>query len=103
MFEKVQADNTKKLLSEIAKHLSGRDDCKQIEYVVSIKDNIHMFPLRSVFPSRHHRRASDKQSVIGHIFSEHLNVVDTNCLVRGVYMYELSADKKRRRWIKIED
>lgn len=111
---------TKELLMSIAEHLSGREDCKGIEYTVSIgmskRDirHITMKPRKQVFPNRYKRCKADKLPVINHVIQEHFvelyggadakmnPIVYTDNLVKGIYQYQLSVDKKQRRWVRLK-
>lgn len=112
---KYKGDLTILLLKYISDHLSGRDDCKGIEYRVAIThDKVIIEPQREVFPSIHKRKQTDKLNVISHVmkshFSEYFNYVDemhethvkSNAFVEGRYIYKLSADRKQRRWERDE-
>ena len=98
--------STEKFLKQISEHLSGRDDCRQVEFEVDIKtyfDCVQVVSIRPevfVYPDRKHRRIQDKTSVIDHILSSHN---DEYVLENGNYIYRLSVDKKRRKWMKISD
>lgn len=112
---------TKDVLNTIAKHLAGRPDCKNLNYLVTIgpeevPDCIIFEPVRiRVLPNRYKRHESDKVSVLTHVIRDHFpdlykgpdgqfNVkADTDKLVKGVYVYESSIDHKRRRWVKVLD
>ena len=71
-------------------------------------------PNTYVFPDRYHRKDTDKVGVVYHVAASHFEdiiltyqedgctYVDTDKLVCGVYEYQLSMDKKKRRWVKIE-
>lgn len=105
---------TKELLNLVASHLSSRSDCKGVNYIVSIEedDSITFSPPIKVFPNRYRRCERDKVNVIAHVVQEHIpelfidvhndmrTLVDTTCLIRGVYEYQSSIDKKRRRWVR---
>lgn len=115
-----KSELTKQVLTTIARHLSGRPDCKDLNYMVAIgTDNVPdciMFePARiRVLPNRYKRHESDKVSVLTHVIRDHFqdlykgpdglfNVkADTAKLVKGIYMYESSVDHKRRRWVRVE-
>lgn len=112
---KLQGDMTVKLLRCIAEHLSGRDDCKGLEYRVAITDNMLLIdPQREVFPNTHWRKPTDKISVVGHVmkyhFTEFYNFTDqmheihikSGVFVPGRYVYKLSSDGKKRRWERDE-
>lgn len=113
------SDLTKRVLKCISDHLSGRNDCKGVNYSVTIGteyfEELMIFePVRiMVFPNRYRRHESDKVSVISHVIQEHFpelykgtngmfNInADTSKLVKGVYVYESSVDNKRRRWVRV--
>lgn len=102
--------STEKFLKQISEHLSGRNDCRQVEFEVNIKtyfssvfNSVQVVSIRpevSVYPDRNHRRIQDKTSVIDHILLFH---DDEYVLEDGKYIYRLSVDKKRRKWMKISD
>ena len=98
--------STEKFLKQISAHLSGREDCRQVEFEVDIQtyfDAVQVVSIRpevSVYPDRKHRRVQDKLGVVEHILSFHN---DDYALENGKYIYKLSMDKKRRKWMKISD
>lgn len=114
------ATATEQLLRCIAQHLSGRHDCREIQYRVTISEDIEqncihveMDPVIKVFPNRYHRKLSDKQSVVSHVLCTHFReLIESNCqdsyrvsinqLVPGEYQYQLSIDHKYRRWTRIK-
>lgn len=114
---------TEMFLTTLSKHLSSRDSCKGVEYQVvisqcdedtsvcyiSIQPNVH------VFPNVHSRRPEDKLPVVDHIvlshfYSElygHADIKGNICVIRdnivpGTYLYQLSADRRRRRWTRLK-
>ena len=91
--------NTERFLFTLSSRLSGRQDCKGVEYVVSIGDVITIFPYICVFPDTYHRRRTDKRSIIDYI----RDILDLSSqdLVRGVYKYQLSDSTRKRRWTKV--
>lgn len=106
---------TKQLLQKIANHLSGRKDCKGVNYVVTIhseEKSVEFYPSTQVFPNRYRRCERDKVSIVSHVIQEHLPelligfdtqlnlLVDTDKLVPGTYIYESSIDNRRRRWTR---
>lgn len=96
----IKSDNTKTLLKLIANHLSGRHDCRGIEYVLKIDDNgISFKPDIHVFPSRYNRKKSDKCGVLIHILSDHQSEFKSEEFCQGEYRYQISIDNKRRRWV----
>lgn len=116
----LQRSITLDFLRTISNHLSARKDCKQCSYEVVIGNTYVMFvPYKTVFPSIHKRKVTDKQSIINHVIMNHykdsLSVEDNmydentpegftrikpNILAKGRYTYRLSIDGKRRKWFK---
>lgn len=106
-------ENTKMLLNLIASHLSTRKCCKGKEYVLTLSGNIpkgYSFNTEvQLFPDKYHRKSSDKSSAIFHILKYHMPYI-CNCvyeilesnIVPGTYVYRLSIDKKRRKWVRLE-
>ena len=86
---------TKRFLQEIAKHLAP--------YTTRI------------FPNRYNRRDADREPVVDHVMQKHFpdcvkyvegpakkeKVYNAEKFQMGRYVYKLSADKKRRKWIRI--
>lgn len=108
---------TKELLNSIANHLSGRKDCKGVNYVVTIHhphSTLTIVPNIQVLPNRYRRCERDKVSVLVHVIQEHMTelfvgfdsqmnlVVESDMLVPGTYVYESSIDGKRRRWNRLK-
>ena len=110
---------TKQVLKCIADHLSGRYDCRGIEYTVTIGTDVNtqfiaFEPTRFVFPNRYKRCETDKINIMFHVIREHFpqlyvdtdsmfgTYVDTSKLIKGVYVYQSSVDNKRRRWKRIK-
>jgi len=133
---KPEARLTQKFLKCISDHLSGRPECRKLEYRVAIgvqdpkmpsqvtfdelvnpdynvKDHIYFYPPIDVYPSTHNRKKSDLQSILHHAIFKHYAdelfdksvdgsiYVKTDKLVPGVYIYQLSMNGKRRRWIRV--
>lgn len=110
-----QKENTKRFLNLIALHLSGRSECKGVEYHCMICDNYVSFkPYVEVFRSKHNRTTADKVSVDRHVLFEHMNellkdseglgnvvLLESKCMVRGHYVYRCSVGRKRRRWERV--
>lgn len=112
--ERWKSELTLALLRCISSHLSGREDCREVEYQICITDDrILMNPQRVVFPSVYKRKESDKVTIVGHVvkdhFPEHFDYIDnlhethirSNAFVKGHYVYKLSSNKKQRRWEKV--
>ena len=108
-------DRTLQLLRHLAEHVSYRTAGQRAEYIVNIGvDTLcfsHNFP---VLPDRFHRRETDKCPVAEHVMKFHMpdvfveasqgQVVFTpGSFVPGVYKYQLSFDRRRRRWTKLEE
>lgn len=99
---------TKSILSHIAKHLSTRTQCRNIEYTVHMENCesgpiIWMIPRINVFPNTHKRREIDEESVITHVLKYHVQIRPDSEVVPGTYVYKLSSTGKRRRWEKISE
>ena len=113
MYERTRL--TKELLQHISNHLSSRNECKGLEYVVTIGDDRILFEPFTifVFPNRYTRCERDKSPVTYHVIQNHMPeleickdssgqyVLDTSKLVKGRYKYQISFNNKRRRWIRI--
>ena len=110
-------DCTLQLLQKVSKRLSGRDDCRFKEYQVTIHkeeelSKVSLNPNVDVFPDSHRRKQSDKVSVLrwafnddvlsGHAYEEYGTIVIKNATYSpGLYVYKLSVDNKRRKWMKL--
>ena len=111
-------DNTVQFLKIVAKRLSGRTDCKQITYTVSIlstaegKQVISIKPQIYIFPNKYARKASNRNSILSYA-AKKLNfsytevssgriVITKEELIIGVFEYRLSFDKRYRAWFKVE-
>ena len=117
--EQEKAKLTKDILYSVSKHLSGRVDCRGVEYAVTIghetfDDLVTLEPVKFVFPTRYRRCERDKVPVMSHVIKEHFpslynntdgmygTHIDTSKLVKGVYVYQSSVDSKRRRWVRVK-
>ena len=110
-------DSTLDLLQKLSKRLSGRNDCRLKEYEVTIQkegelSKVSLNPNVDVFPNSHRRKQSDKTSVLrwifnddvisGHAYEEYGTIVIKNATYSpGLYVYKLSVDNKRRKWMKL--
>lgn len=110
-------DSTLDLLQKLSKRLSGRNDCRFKEYEVTIQkegelSKVSLNPNVDVFPNSHRRKQSDKTSVLrwifnddvisGYAYEEYGTIVIKNASYSpGLYVYKLSVDNKRRKWIKM--
>ena len=96
---------TKAVLMGISKRLSSRKDCKNVEYRVIIRNNkIKMNPKVRVYRNRHFRTEGDKILVQDLIYRRYSMLYPECSLIDGTYLYQLSGDKKRRKWknLKLE-
>ena len=94
---------TEIFLRKISSHLSGRVECKQIEYQIVISDNMNILMLPKeyqVFPNRYSKHEAAKSSVVSHVLSSHQMIGTPFKLVPGTYIYKLSVNKKQRRWLR---
>lgn len=111
---------TSSILKCISYHLSSRQDCKGIEYVVIIRadeinnqDEIIISPYITVFPGIHDRKDCDRRSVAYHVILYHFpelfedaNQVSVhikkNSLIYGTYIFKQYESTNRRKWIKLK-
>lgn len=121
---------TQQFLKRITRRLSGREDCRHVEYLIGIgvpvkphiytsdelkkhEDYIYFDPDVYVYKDNKHRKDVDLFRIVDLILhkyyenelvkgrDEYGNLkVDTSKLVKGVYKYQISMDGKRRRWIR---
>lgn len=98
-----RSDNTKRYLLALSRRLSGRTDCRRVEYIVRINDScILMNPNILV---RINRSKDVTLPACWYIFLKLFgasNGMVASLLTTGKYKYCLSADGKKRRWEKIE-
>lgn len=94
---------TEYLLKSISNRLSGRSDCRHVNYIVTIDHNgVRMNPLFYVYKNRYTRKETDKMDVVTFVHKYRMNNALLSDFVFGTYEYQLSADGKRRRWRKID-
>lgn len=99
----IKGDDTAEFLNKVSRRLSGRDDCKGVEFEVTIQENhVTMKPLIYVFPDTHHRSDIDKLPIINFIL--HLSSNKCYKFTFGTYKYGYadSITKKKRRWIRVK-
>lgn len=119
IFQNKQSLLTKEILRCISSHLSSRNDCKDVEYIVAItKDNhsendiIKVSPYITVFPGIHNRKQSDKRGIAYHVVYNHypeifidansaIVRIRRNSLVHGTYIYRKFNFTNRRKWKKV--
>lgn len=108
----ISATNTTKLLNLVARHLSSRQECRQLTYHMVISRKVDdgsrlefdLYPNTSVFPDRYHRKSSDRENLLTHILQRHFDETSrtSDNFVVGEYKYILSFKGKRRRWTRIK-
>jgi len=93
---------TEYLLHKIAERLSGRDDCRETEYEVTIDySGVRMYPLIEIFPNRYKRQQSDKLDVVSFVHMNYMKGTQLSDFVFGTYRYEFSELSKKRRWVRL--
>ena len=104
---------TEEFLTTISKRLSARSDCKNVMYVVRVKNNtVTMFPDIYVFRSKHNRRPEDKMNILCYVQNVVKGiptkltvdggiVIDDVNLQDGTYIYQSSFNNKRRKWTRL--
>lgn len=122
---------TQLFLRQLTRRLSGRQDCKHVEFKIGIgvrfpestkltspkiDDSRYIFfePHINVYRDNHHRKAIDLRDVVDLIVQNYYSdliigwdtlgntLVDTSQFVQGVYQYKLSVTKHKRRWIRLD-
>lgn len=97
---------------ESSEYLKLKDES---EHIIDFNHYISFFPRIDVYRDRYHRKSCDKSSVEEHVIlyhfsdslycgrqtSGHINI-NKDLIVPGVYEYQPSIDKKRRRWVRIK-
>ena len=97
------AQQTEFLLKSISTRLSGRDDCKNIRYKVTIDHNgVTMEPLVYVYKNRYSRKETDRMDIVSFVHRYKMKGALLSGFVFGTYVYDLSADGKRRKWRKAD-
>ena len=120
---------TQQFLRHVSRRLSGREDCKKVEFMIGIGyrfpganmitsphilDDKYIFfhPNIDVYKDKHHRKEVDLNGIVDHTIYKFYPdlilgydlfgsiIVDTSKFIRGVYQYQLSVDGKRRRWVR---
>lgn len=97
----LKRDDTLEFLQRMSRRLSGRADCKQLEFEILVDFNrVSMIPPIYVFPDTHHRAEVDKLLVTDYILQQ----MPKYSLTSGLYKYQKvhTAFRKRRRWIRID-
>lgn len=110
---------TKDVLRSISMHLSGRSDCKGMEFKVDIfrdklsgNDVIEVSPYITVFPNTFNRKEKDRRGIAYHVISKHFpeiledspsNIVQVkhNALTLGTYIYKKYPLMRMRKWYRI--
>lgn len=124
-----ESQRTQQFLQHVSRRLSGRIDCKKVEFRVGIGcrfpgadkitapqilDSRYIFfsPPINVYKDLHHRKELDLRNIVDHVIQEYYDnlilgydllgnlIVDTSKFIIGVYDYQLSIDQKRRKWMR---
>lgn len=93
---------TEFLLRSISERLSGREDCRNVNYKVTINHNgVSMEPLVYVYKNRYQRKETDKLDIVSFVHKYKMNGAVLSNFVFGTYQYQSTLDGKRRKWRKI--
>lgn len=93
---------TELLLNCISRRLSGREDCRNINYRVTIDHNgVSMDPLIYVYKNRYERKEIDKLDIVSFVHHYKMRNAQLSNFVFGVYEYQSTEESKRRKWRKI--
>lgn len=109
-----RGEHTRKLANLIVRRLSGRDDLKGCEYELIFEGNKVLFkPDVNVYLDRHRRKPTDSRKALELIMTQYfpfavdkidnheVYVKDDVFVSSGHYIYSLSADRRRRKWVAI--
>ena len=103
MTEQEKSKQTQELLLAISRRLAGRDDCKDVNYIIEIDHTgVKMSPTVYVYPNRYKKKESDKLDIVSYIHLSKLPNSNLSDFVFGKYIYESSFDSKKRRWTRIQ-
>lgn len=111
--------NTILLIKELTRRLATRDTCRKDTYKLKINgDEIIFYPNVSVFPDKHRRKESDRDTVLHCVLRNHFklethskltsdgNVIEVTCndkfFESGNWEYQFSYNRKSRKWIKVQ-
>lgn len=98
-----RSHQTEFLLKAISTRLSGREDCKNVNYRVKINHNgVTMEPLVYVYKNRYSRKETDRLDIISFVHQYRMKGALLSGFVFGTYEYQSTVDGKKRRWRKIE-
>lgn len=89
------------LLRSISTKLSGRKDCRRIEYVVEIHNGeTSMDPTIFIYPDAHHRKKYDRCRVLDYVWNTLHSKFSFGAedLVNGTYIYRWNPITKKRMW-----
>lgn len=110
-------DNTVRFLKAIAKKLSARRDCRDVEYIIEILSTasspevhqiIKLTPPIMMYPDAHHRKRIDLDIATKHVLKsleiDSINsgdgriVISGEPFITGIFQYRRSFDGKYRAW-----
>lgn len=87
----------------------------EFECVVDFNHYISFSPHINVYRDKHHRKSCDKSSIEEHVILYHFSntlycsretsghiKINRDLIIPGIYEYQPSIDKKRRRWVRVK-
>lgn len=97
-----QSHQTEYLLKSISQRLSGRDDCRNATYTVTIDHSgVKMSPLVYVFPNKYKRKETDRLDIVSFVHQYKMKGAVLSGFVFGTYTYDTAGDSKGRKWRRI--
>lgn len=97
-----QGKQTEFLLKSISTRLSGREDCRNITYRVTINHNgVTMEPLVYVYKNRYERKETDRLDIVSFVHQYKMKGAMLSNFVFGTYEYQMMPDSNRRKWRKV--
>lgn len=96
-------DRTEELLNNISKRLSGRDDCRNMNYCIVINHGgVEMSPSVFVYPDIHHRKDKDKVEIVEFVKYTMMKDAKLSDFTFGTYLYESNYERTKRRWVRVD-
>ena len=94
---------TEYLLKCISTRLSGREDCRNVTYKVTIDyKGVYMEPLVYVYKNRYMRKETDRLDIISFVHQYRMKGALLSNFVFGTYEYQSMPDSNRRKWRKVQ-